>query len=49
MRVGGMSNRSFGNIVQKTKEDIKAMRNNGLLWPIVLLCKNFSKLPQFLK
>ncbi|KML18772.1 glycosyltransferase family 2 protein [Enterobacter quasiroggenkampii] len=49
MRVGGMSNRSFSNIVQKSKEDIKVMRNNGLLWPIVLVCKNFSKLPQFLK
>lgn len=49
MRIGGMSNRSFSNIVQKSKEDIKAMRNNGLFWPVVLLCKNFSKLPQFLK
>lgn len=49
MRVGGMSNRSFANIVQKSKEDIKAMRNNGLLWPVVLICKNLSKLPQFLK
>ncbi|WP_314138465.1 glycosyltransferase family 2 protein [Buttiauxella noackiae] len=49
MRVGGMSNRSLSNIVKKSKEDIRAMRNNGLLWPIVLLCKNFSKLPQFLK
>lgn len=49
MRVGGMSNRSLSNIVQKSKEDIRAMRNNGLLWPVVLLCKNFSKLPQFLK
>lgn len=49
MRVGGMSNRSFSNIVQKSKEDIKVMRNNGLLWPVVLVCKNFSKLPQFLK
>ncbi|SQA82889.1 Uncharacterised protein [Citrobacter freundii] len=44
-----MSNRSFANIVQKSKEDIKVMRSNGLLWPIVLVCKNFSKLPQFLK
>ena len=49
MRVGGMSNRSFKNIVQKSKEDIRVMRNNGLFWPIVFLCKNFSKLPQFLK
>lgn len=49
MRVGGMSNRSFSNIVQKSKEDIKVMRNNGLLWPVVLVCKNFSKLPQFFK
>lgn len=49
MRVGGMSNRSLSNIVKKSKEDIRAMRNNGLLWPVVLLCKNFSKLPQFLK
>jgi len=49
MRVGGVSNRSFSNMVKKSKEDVKAMRSNGLLWPIVLICKNFSKLPQFLK
>lgn len=49
MRVGGMSNRSFSNMVKKSKEDVKAMRAGGLLWPIVLVCKNFSKLPQFLK
>ncbi|HEY2451577.1 MAG TPA: glycosyltransferase family 2 protein [Scandinavium sp.] len=49
MRVGGISNRSFSNMVKKSKEDVKAMRTNGLLWPVVLVCKNFSKLPQFLK
>lgn len=47
MRVGGASNRSLRNIIQKTQEDIKALKNNDLFWPKALLIKNFSKLPQF--
>lgn len=49
MRVGGMSNRSLKNMIQKSREDVHVMRKHGLFWPIVLICKNFSKLPQFLK
>jgi len=47
MRVGGASNRSLNNIIQKTKEDIKAMRSNGLSFLPAIIGKNFSKLNQF--
>lgn len=30
MRVGGASNRSFKNIIQKTKEDYRALRSNNI-------------------
>lgn len=49
MRVGGLSNRSLINIMLKTKEDVQVMKANGLFWPMALLCKNLSKLPQFFK
>ena len=47
MRVGGESNRSLKNILNKTKEDVQAMKLNDL--PIIraILGKNFSKIPQF--
>tara|TARA_R110002012_G_scaffold295203_1_gene491644 strand:- start:67 stop:813 length:747 start_codon:yes stop_codon:yes gene_type:complete len=47
MRVGGESNRSLKNIINKTREDVQAMKLNDL--PIVraILGKNFSKIPQF--
>ena len=49
MRVGGASNRSLKNIVQKSKEDYKSIKSNGLSYPLwVLLAKNLSKIPQFL-
>jgi glycosyltransferase len=50
MRWGGESNKSFGNIVRKTREDLRAWKVNGLSgrWSAVFL-KNVSKLPQFLK
>jgi glycosyltransferase len=48
MRVGGASNRSLKNILQKSREDLRAMRVNGLRSPISALAwKNLSKLPQF--
>jgi glycosyltransferase involved in cell wall biosynthesis len=48
MRVGGASN-AMGNIKQKMKEDLKALRKNGIKLPyITLLRKNISKIPQFL-
>ncbi|MCF7455150.1 glycosyltransferase family 2 protein [Vibrio sp. A1-1] len=49
MRVGGASNRSLANIIEKTKEDVQALKNNRLFWPSALLIKNFSKIPQFFK
>jgi glycosyltransferase len=48
MRIGGDSNKSFKNIFRKSREDLKAMKSNGLPIPIAaLLYKNLSKLPQF--
>ncbi|WP_321290254.1 glycosyltransferase family 2 protein [uncultured Sunxiuqinia sp.] len=50
MRIGGASNKSLNNILQKSQEDLRAMRKNGLSFPVwSLACKNLSKLPQFLK
>lgn len=49
MRVGGASNRSISNIIQKTKEDIRALTVNHLFWPLAVFWKNFSKIPQFFK
>lgn len=49
MRVGGASNRSLSNIILKTKEDIRALSRNSVAWPIAILGKNFSKIPQFFK
>lgn len=48
MRVGGISNRSLSTILRKMREDIQAMRNNGLFWPVTLAWKNISKISQFL-
>ena len=49
MRLGGASNRSLGNIIQKTREDYRALHNNGVGGVWALLWKNLSKLPQFFK
>lgn len=50
MRVGGASNRSLKNIIQKSTEDYKAIRKNKIGFaPLVLILKNISKLPQFFK
>jgi len=48
MRIGGASNRSLKNIKLKSREDLKALRANGIKNPFkVLAYKNFSKLGQF--
>ena len=47
MRVGGASNRSLKNIIQKTQEDIAALKNNGVPPLKAILWKNLSKIPQF--
>ena len=49
MRVGGISNRSLSSMVNKSMEDIRVMKQNGIFWPIALAYKNLSKLPQFIK
>lgn len=47
MKMGGASTGSIKGIIRKSKEDLKAMRNNGFKLPIVvLLAKNVRKLPQ---
>lgn len=47
MRVGGESNRSLGRILLKSREDLQAIRQNGVGGLGTLACKNLSKLPQF--
>lgn len=49
MRVGGASNRSLKNIIRKSKEDLRALRNNGLGGLSTLLFKNLRKVPQFFR
>ncbi len=49
MRVGGASNRSIKNIIQKSKEDRLALVTNGIPWIQALAMKNFTKIPQFFK
>ncbi len=48
MRVGGTSNNSFKNIVQKTKEDFKAIKNNNVGGFGTILLKNITKIKQFI-
>ena len=49
MRVGGASNRDLKNIILKTKEDIRALKNSRVPWIQALAIKNISKIPQFFK
>ena len=49
MRVGGESNKSIRNLLQKSKEDLIAMKKNGVGNVGTLIFKNLSKLPQFFK
>ena len=48
MRIGGASNKSIANILQKSKEDLKALKKNNIGGLYALLYKNISKIPQFL-
>lgn len=48
MRVGGVSNNSLRNIIQKSKEDYRALRKNRIGGLMTLFIKNFSKITQFL-
>ena len=47
MRVGGASNRSFTNILRKSREDLHALRANQIGGLGTLAWKNFGKLGQF--
>lgn len=47
MRVGGESNRSLGRIFQKSREDYRALRRNGVGGVATLAAKNLSKIRQF--
>jgi len=48
MRVGGASNRSIGNVVLKSREDLRALRSQGVGGFYILILKNLRKLGQFL-
>ena len=47
MRVGGESNKSLKKIMQKSREDMTALRNNGVGGFGTLVFKNLSKVKQF--
>jgi len=49
MRIGGESNRSLKNIIVKSREDLQAMKNNGMGGLFTLILKNVSKVKQFIK
>ncbi len=48
MRMGGMSNRSFSNILRKSREDYLALQRNRIGGLGALCYKNLSKLSQFI-
>jgi glycosyltransferase involved in cell wall biosynthesis len=48
MRLGGASNRSLANLLQKSREDYAILKEHAVPFPaLVLLNKNFSKISQF--
>ena len=47
MRVGGESNRSLNRILQKSREDLRALKSNGAGGIGALVLKNVSKIKQF--
>ena len=49
MRVGGESNRSLQNIIEKTKEDLRAVKKNNVGHMRSIIFKNLSKIPQFFR
>ena len=48
MRMGGASNASIRQMVQKSREDYRALRSTGVGGLRALMWKNLSKLPQFI-
>jgi len=49
MRVGGESNKSLKNLILKTQEDLRAVKNNNVGNIRSIFIKNISKIPQFFK
>jgi len=47
MRVGGESNKSIAKVLQKSREDYRAIRSNGVGGLPTLAMKNLSKIKQF--
>jgi glycosyltransferase len=47
MRIGGMSNKSFKNLIVKSFEDYQIIKKNKIGGLFTLINKNFSKLGQF--
>lgn len=47
MKVGGASNKSFANVLQKSREDLRALHQNHVGGLPTLLMKNISKVGQF--
>jgi glycosyltransferase len=47
MRIGGESNKSIKNILQKSKEDLKAIKKNNIGGIKTIVYKNISKISQF--
>ncbi len=48
MRLGGASNRSLGHMLKKSREDLRAIRKNGVGGTGTLIAKNLTKIGQFL-
>ena len=49
MRMGGKSNSSGKNMLQKSKEDYRILKKSHYRSPfLTLFCKNFRKIPQFI-
>jgi glycosyltransferase len=49
MRVGGVSNRSFGGVIKKSREDYRAIKSNNIGGLFTLIFKNLGKVTQFFK
>lgn len=48
MRLGGVSNRSLRSVLLKSREDLRALRQNDAGGLLTLVCKNLRKIPQFI-
>lgn len=48
MKMGGVSNRSIGSLIQKYKEDLHIVRSNKMGNVLTIICKSLIKFPQFI-